>query len=108
VAVMYLGRIVETGTVEEVLTAPRHPYTQALLSVLPESPVPPVVLTGEPPDPSRIPSGCRFHARCQVLASGEAERAGVADACRNQDLEVLGGGGGGQVACHWAREGIGT
>ncbi|WP_405658810.1 oligopeptide/dipeptide ABC transporter ATP-binding protein [Streptomyces sp. NBC_00079] len=102
VAVMYLGRIVETGEVEQVLTAPRHPYTQALLSVLPEAQGDPVVLTGEPPDPSCVPSGCRFHARCQVLASGEAERAGVADACRNQDLEVLGGGGGEQVACHWA------
>ncbi|MET7703429.1 ABC transporter ATP-binding protein [Streptomyces sp. NPDC005485] len=92
VAVMYLGRIVETGEVEQVLTAPQHPYTQALLSVLPEAPGDPVVLTGEPPDPSRIPAGCRFHARCQILASGEAERAGVADACRGQDLEVLSGG----------------
>ncbi|MFI6103925.1 ABC transporter ATP-binding protein [Streptomyces sp. NPDC051310] len=101
VAVMYLGRIVETGTVEEVLSAPRHPYTQALLSVLPESPTPPVVLTGEPPDPSRIPPGCRFHARCQVLASGEASRAGVADACRTRDLPVLPGAGRG-AACHWA------
>ncbi|MEV1024142.1 ABC transporter ATP-binding protein [Streptomyces sp. NPDC050264] len=103
VAVMYLGRIVETGAVEEVLTSPRHPYTQALLSVLPEAPGEPVVLTGEPPDPSRIPGGCRFHARCQILASGEAERAGVSDACRNEDLPVLSGGAGSQVACHWAR-----
>ncbi|MEW2297136.1 ABC transporter ATP-binding protein [Streptomyces sp. NPDC006743] len=103
VAVMYLGRIVETGDVEQVLTAPRHPYTQALLSVLPEAPGAPVVLTGEPPDPSRIPAGCRFHARCQVLAGGEAERAGVADACRGQDLEILHGGAETQVACHWAR-----
>ncbi|MET9968755.1 ABC transporter ATP-binding protein [Streptomyces sp. NPDC006356] len=103
VAVMYLGRIVETGDVEQVLTAPRHPYTQALLSVLPEAPGDPVVLTGEPPDPTRIPGGCRFHARCQVLASGEAERAGVADACRNEDPEVLEGGARAQVACHWAR-----
>ncbi|CAM5692091.1 oligopeptide/dipeptide ABC transporter ATP-binding protein [Streptomyces purpurascens] len=102
VAVMYLGRIVETGAVEQVLTAPRHPYTQALLSVLPEAPGAPVVLTGEPPDPSRIPSGCRFHVRCQILSSGEAERTGVADACRGQDLEVLSGGGESQVACHWA------
>ncbi|MEU6278009.1 ABC transporter ATP-binding protein [Streptomyces populi] len=102
VAVMYLGRIVETGAVEQVLTAPRHPYTQALLSVLPEAPGDPVVLSGEPPDPSRIPAGCRFHARCQVLAGGEAERAGVADACRSRDLEVLDGDGT-QVACHWAR-----
>ncbi|MFI1730782.1 ABC transporter ATP-binding protein [Streptomyces acidicola] len=106
VAVMYLGRIVETGDVEQVLTAPRHPYTQALLSVLPDAPGDPVVLTGEPPDPSRIPSGCRFHARCQVLASGEAERAGVAEACRGRELEVLGGGGGAQVACHWARAAV--
>ncbi|MFI1293844.1 ABC transporter ATP-binding protein [Streptomyces sp. NPDC020792] len=103
VAVMYLGRIVETGEVEQVLTAPRHPYTQALLSVLPEAPGDPVVLAGEPPDPSRIPSGCRFHVRCQILASGEAERAGVAHACRGRDLEILGGGGEAQVACHWAR-----
>lgn len=103
VAVMYLGRIVETGAVEQVLTAPQHPYTQALLSVLPEAPGDPVVLTGEPPDPSRIPSGCRFHARCQILASGEAERASVADACREQDLPVLAGGGRTQVACHWAQ-----
>ncbi|MFE9768551.1 ABC transporter ATP-binding protein [Streptomyces sp. NPDC005808] len=108
VAVMYLGRIVETGEVEQVLTAPQHPYTQALLSVLPEAPGDPVVLTGEPPDPSRIPSGCRFHARCQILASGEAERAGVADACRGQDLEVLGGGATTQVACHWARARVAT
>ncbi|WP_406302732.1 ABC transporter ATP-binding protein [Streptomyces sp. NBC_00885] len=100
VAVMYLGRIVESGTVEEVLTSPRHPYTQALLSVLPESDVPPVILTGEPPDPSRIPPGCRFHARCQVLASGEAERAGVAEMCRTGEVGVLGSGAG--VACHLA------
>ncbi|WP_329545193.1 ABC transporter ATP-binding protein [Streptomyces sp. NBC_01356] len=108
VAVMYLGRIVETGEVEQVLTAPQHPYTQALLSVLPEAPGDPIVLTGEPPDPSRIPSGCRFHARCQILASGEAERAGVADACRGQDLEVLGGGAEMQVACHWAKARVAT
>ncbi|MFI9175136.1 ABC transporter ATP-binding protein [Streptomyces lincolnensis] len=103
VAVMYLGRIVETGQVEQVLTSPRHPYTQALLSVLPEAPGAPIVLTGEPPDPSRIPSGCRFHARCQVLAGGEAERAGVASRCRTEDPGILDGTRGAQVACHWAR-----
>lgn len=103
VAVMYLGRVVETGTVEEVLSAPQHPYTQALLSVLPEAGGEQVVLTGEPPDPARIPSGCRFHARCPVLASGEAERTGVAEACRTEDLPVLDDGGdGARVACHWA------
>ncbi|WP_030754050.1 ABC transporter ATP-binding protein [Streptomyces griseus] len=101
VAVMYLGRVVETGPVESVLTAPRHPYTRALLSVLPESGTAPVVLSGEPPDPARIPGGCRFHARCQVLASGEA--APVADRCRAEPLPVLRAGGGERgVACHWA------
>ncbi|MFF9146462.1 ABC transporter ATP-binding protein [Streptomyces sp. NPDC014861] len=101
VAVMYLGRVVETGPVESVLTAPRHPYTRALLSVLPESSTPPVVLAGEPPDPARIPAGCRFHARCHVLASGEA--APFADRCRTEALPVLRAGGGERgVACHWA------
>ncbi|WP_425588686.1 ABC transporter ATP-binding protein [Streptomyces sanyensis] len=105
VAVMYLGRIVESGPVEEVLTAPRHPYTRALLSVLPESGAEPVVLSGEPPDTSRIPAGCRFHVRCPVLASGAAERAGVARACRGTELPVLPGGPDSRVACHWAAAG---
>ncbi|MER0448648.1 ABC transporter ATP-binding protein [Streptomyces sp. Edi4] len=102
VAVMYLGRVVETGPVEDVLLRPRHPYTRALLSVLPETPGVPAVLTGEPPDPARIPAGCRFHARCPVLASGEAGCAGVADLCRTEDLPVLAGGTAARVACHWA------
>jgi oligopeptide/dipeptide ABC transporter ATP-binding protein len=101
VAVMYLGRIVESGTVEQVLTAPRHPYTQALLSVLPES-GDPVVLSGEPPDPTRVPAGCRFHPRCQVLASGRAAAAGVDGRCRTELLPILPASGGPQVACHWA------
>ena len=70
IAVMYLGRIVEIGPTAEVLAAPRHPYTQALVSVVPV-PDPtrrrePVILPGETPDPARIPSGCRFHPRCPV------------------------------------------
>ena len=60
------------------------------------------MLTGEPPDPSRIPGGCRFHARCQVLASGAAAAAGVADRCRTEDLPVLAGAVEPQVACHLA------
>ncbi len=68
VAVMYLGRIVEIGTTEEVLGRPRHPYTQALLSAVPE-PDPTtkrtrLVLAGEPPSPSAPPPGCPFHPRC--------------------------------------------
>lgn len=101
IAVMYLGRVVECGTTEEVLTAPRHPYTRALLSVVPEiEHLQPVVLTGEVPDPSRVPGGCRFHPRCPALADGTAERAGVADACRGQALPVLPPTGAHRVACH--------
>ncbi len=105
VAVMYLGRIVETGPVEKILSAPEHPYTQALLSVVPDvtgGATAPTVLAGEPPDPSRIPGGCRFHARCPVLASGAAEEAGVADRCRTVDLPILGVADESQVACHYA------
>ncbi|HWD80956.1 MAG TPA: ABC transporter ATP-binding protein [Kribbella sp.] len=94
VAVMYLGRIVESGPTEDVLTDPQHPYTKALLSVLPESPAR-IVLTGEPPDPTRIPSGCRFHPRCQVVAAGNGT-----DACTTTRLDVLPAGGAHQVACH--------
>ncbi|MFI6481644.1 ABC transporter ATP-binding protein [Nonomuraea sp. NPDC050663] len=101
VAVMYLGRIVESGPVEQVLTAPRHPYTQALLSVLPESPEP-VVLTGEPPDPTRVPGGCRFHPRCQVLGAGRAAEAGVDGKCKGEPLAVLPAVPEPQVACHYA------
>jgi oligopeptide/dipeptide ABC transporter ATP-binding protein len=94
VAVMYLGRIVEEGPTEELLTEPRHPYTRALLSVVPEvDQVEPVILTGEAPDPTRIPQGCRFHPRCPVLASGEAARLGIEERCRGEDPVEL-------PACH--------
>ena len=101
IAVMYLGRVVECGTTEEVLGKPRHPYTKALLSVVPEIDyLEPVVLTGEIPDPSNIPAGCRFHPRCPQLANGEAEAAGVAEHCRTAPLEILPAGGDHRVACH--------
>ena len=75
IAVMYLGRIVESGPTEQVLADPQHPYTRALLSVVPETKhLEPIVLAGEPPDPTRVPAGCRFHPRCPALASGAAER----------------------------------
>jgi oligopeptide/dipeptide ABC transporter ATP-binding protein len=96
---MYLGRIVEVGTPEEVFASPQHPYTRALMSVLPESPLEPVVLTGEPPDATRIPAGCRFHPRCPALASGEA--AAVAEACHGKSLPILSGDPDGhRCACH--------
>jgi oligopeptide/dipeptide ABC transporter ATP-binding protein len=89
VAVMYLGRIVEQGTTEEVLTAPRHPYTRALLSVVPEiANVAPQILRGEAPDPTRIPAGCRFHPRCPLVTSGEAARLGIEERCRGEDLAL--------------------
>ena len=86
IAVMYLGRIVEVGDAEEVLEDPKHPYTRALLSVVPEiERMEPQILTGEPPDPDEIPDGCRFHPRCPLVASGEAERLGILERCRGVD-----------------------
>ena len=103
VAVMYLGRIVELGTTEEILSAPRHPYTRALLSVVPESEqMEQQILEGEAPDPKRIPSGCRFHPRCPVVQSGEAERLGIVERCRNDDLvlDAVPGHATHLAACH--------
>ena len=70
IAVMYLGRMVETGPAREVLANPQHPYTRALISVIPV-PNPRlrrerVILQGETPNPINLPGGCRFHPRCPV------------------------------------------
>jgi len=89
VAVMYLGRIVEQGTTEELLDDPKHPYTRALLSVVPEKRgLQPQILQGEAPDPTRIPAGCRFHPRCPLLQSGEAAELGIDERCRTEDLAL--------------------
>jgi peptide/nickel transport system ATP-binding protein len=67
VAVMYLGRIVERGQVQEVLRTPRHPYTQALLSAVPRVDAQGqerLILQGDMPSPANPPSGCHFHPRC--------------------------------------------
>jgi oligopeptide/dipeptide ABC transporter ATP-binding protein len=100
IAVMYLGRIVEVGSTEEVLGRPQHPYTRALLSVVPElEEIRPIVLVGETPDPARIPSGCRFHPRCPALQSGEAAANGIDDKCRRDDLPVIPATGDHRAAC---------
>ena len=72
VAVMYLGRIVERGTVAEVLRDPRHPYTQALLAAVPriDGGGQRVRVAGDPPSPADPPAGCHFHPRCPRAAAG--------------------------------------
>jgi oligopeptide/dipeptide ABC transporter ATP-binding protein len=70
IAVMYLGRIIEIGSAEAVLTNPQHPYTKSLLSVIPV-PNPRlrrerIILQGDPPNPINLPPGCRFHPRCPL------------------------------------------
>lgn len=68
IAVMYLGKIVETGPTIDVIREPRHPYTEALLSVVPshdpDQVMTPILLEGETPDAADVPPGCRFHPRC--------------------------------------------
>jgi oligopeptide/dipeptide ABC transporter ATP-binding protein len=97
VAVMYLGHIVETAPTETLLSAPRHPYTVALLSAVPE-PDPArrksrIVLTGDLPSPSNPPPGCPFHTRC--FHPDRSER------CRTE-VPPLRPVAGSLVACHYA------
>ena len=90
VAVMYLGRIVEKATAEDLYANPKHPYTVSLLSAVPEpNPRPArkrIVLKGEVPSPSNPPTGCAFHPRCALtrLKAGEASTA--------ETMEVRSGG----------------
>ena len=70
IAVMYLGRIVEEGPARDVVTDPKHPYTKALISVVPKrdprTTTEPQILRGETPNPIAIPPGCRFNPRCPI------------------------------------------
>ncbi len=93
VAVMYLGRIVEIGPTSQVLSHPRHPYTRALLSVVPV-PNPRlrrqrIILQGETPNPIDLPAGCRFHPRCPLAY----------DQCPHHDPDLYPVGDGHAAAC---------
>lgn len=89
VAVMYLGRVVELGPTAEVLLRPKHPYTKALLDVVPEAGgLERPILGGDAPDPTKISAGCRFHPRCPVVASGRAKQLGIEERCRGEDLAI--------------------
>ncbi|MDQ6937130.1 MAG: ATP-binding cassette domain-containing protein, partial [Actinomycetota bacterium] len=107
VAVMYLGRIIEIGAVDEIFERPTHPYTQALLSAIPlpdprkERERRRVLLTGDLPSPSDIPSGCRFSSRCPVFAHELTEDQ--REKCRAIDPALMKRGTDHADACHWAK-----
>ena len=97
IAVMYLGRIVETGQAAQLFERPAHPYTQALLSAVPAAPGTPkrarIVLQGDPPDPSAPPPGCAFHGRCRdAMPRCAVERPAL--------VRRLAPGGPAETACH--------
>jgi oligopeptide/dipeptide ABC transporter ATP-binding protein len=98
VAVMYLGRIVETAPTDELFGNARHPYTQGLLRAVPKL-VPgriseAVAVVGDPPSPIHVPSGCRFHPRCPIAQ---------ASVCHEQDPALLAGPlPAHAAACHFA------
>ncbi|TNE91973.1 MAG: ATP-binding cassette domain-containing protein [Deltaproteobacteria bacterium] len=100
IAVMYLGRIVETGTYAEICDNPRHPYTQALVSAIPvPDPVierrrKRIVLQGDVPSPLKPPSGCPFHTRCPAVRDQRCST----EAPRLRELD------GRQVSCHFAED----
>ena len=94
--VMYLGKVVETGTIEALFERPAHPYTEALMSAVP-SPDPRVearrariVLKGDPPSPMAPPPGCRFHTRCIKARSS----------CRSSEPLLVAKSSGTSAACH--------
>jgi oligopeptide/dipeptide ABC transporter ATP-binding protein len=103
VAVMYLGKIAELGTVEQLYRDPRHPYTVALLSAIPEADPrrrkKRLVLKGDVPSPAAPPSGCRFHTRCWLR-----EKLGNPERCVTEEPALRPIATGHQAACHFAEE----
>ena len=100
---MYLGKLVELAPVDELYEHPKHPYTIALLSAVPDPDPrirkPRLVLQGDVPSPAAPPSGCRFHTRCWLR-----ERLGNPENCSTEtplfrDIDL-----GHKVACHWAEK----
>jgi oligopeptide/dipeptide ABC transporter ATP-binding protein len=101
VGVMYLGKLVEVADVAEIYAHPRHPYTIALLSAIPD-PDPRVksrrlILTGDVPSPANPPSGCRFHTRCWLR-----RQLNNPENCETEDPPFRELASGHRVACHWA------
>jgi peptide/nickel transport system ATP-binding protein len=98
VAVMYLGQIVEIGHTRDVYFTPRHPYTEALMSAVPEpdpaAQLQPMLLQGERPDPANPPSGCRFRTRCRYATELCATKAPAPVEIEPNHF----------AACHYAKE----
>jgi peptide/nickel transport system ATP-binding protein len=103
VMVLYLGKVVEVGPANEIIHAAFHPYTQALVSVIPlPSPVSDrkrIVLTGETPSAANIPGGCRFHPRCWLR-----NQLGNPQKCVEIEPDLQDVGDQHQAACYFARE----
>jgi oligopeptide/dipeptide ABC transporter ATP-binding protein len=105
VAVMYLGRIVETAPVEELFSRAAHPYTQALISAIPvpdprkERARTRILLAGDVPSPVVPPSGCRFRTRCPMFAGRLTD--GEREKCVNDIPELTDRGVGHPTACHY-------
>ncbi len=106
VAVMYLGRIIETAGRDELFERPAHPYTQALISAIPitdpqkERARERIVISGDVPSPVDPPSGCRFRTRCQKFANELT--AGEQEVCIEEVPELVDRGQGHPAACHYA------
>jgi oligopeptide/dipeptide ABC transporter ATP-binding protein len=107
VAVMYLGRIVETATVDQLFRKAAHPYTQALISAIPlpdprkERARRRILLTGDVPSPVNPPSGCRFRTRCPKFATELTE--GEKKRCVDEVPALIDRGEGHRSACHYSQ-----